>query len=278
MSQKNPQRRLGSYISSDDWSDYWKTSVSRVVPGKILIRGYPLEEMIEKLTYSEVVHVTVRGELPTPAQARTLDAVLCSIPAHQWIAAHLLAAAVTASASPDTPIPGIASGILSMGSVTVSPQSTAELIARGFELEDEGLSTRDAADRVVAEYLEAGRLVPGLGHPLNKDHDLRSTALEKVTREQDCWGRNCRLYAEVPGAFERASGKSLPVNIDGMLACVLADLGYTPAEMAGVAAIAAMPGIVAAVIEEIEDGVPLRVVPEVGGSVYVGRDERHIER
>jgi citrate synthase len=46
--------------------------------------------------------------------------------------------------------------------------------------------------------------------------------------------------------------------------------------MAGIAATAAMPGIVAHVIEEIERGVPLRIVPDELGSVYVGPDERHI--
>lgn len=250
--------------------------MSFVGPHKLLVRGYPIEEIIAQLSYAEVVHLTIRGELPSPTEARTLDAALSSIPSHQWVAAHLLAAAVTASASPESPIPGIASGILTMGSVTVSPQATAELLARGAALVSDGLSENEAAAAVVAEYRAAGRLIPGLGHPNHKDHDPRATALAAVAKEQGSWGSSCRFVALVRDAFEQASGKSLPVNIDGMLACVLTDLGYSPMEMAGIAAIAAMPGIVAHVIEEIETGVPLRIVPEALGSVYVGPDERHI--
>lgn len=278
MSTPTGPRRLGHYYRSGDWSDYWRTSISSVGPHKLLVRGYPIEEIIRQLTYAEMVHLTIRGELPSPAEARTLDAALTSLPSHQWVAAHLLAAAVTASASPESPIPGIASGILTMGSVTVSPQATAELIARGSALQEEGLDERAAAERVVAEYQAEGRFIPGLGHPNHKDHDPRATALAAVAREQGCWGRQCSFYAAVRDAFERSSGKSLPINIDGMLGSVLGDLGYTPAEMAGMAAIAALPGVVAHVIEEIESGVPLRIVPEALGSVYVGPEERHIER
>jgi citrate synthase len=268
---------LGHYYRSGDWSRYWETAISEVGPHRLLIRGYPIDEIIAQLSYPEVLYLTVRGELPTKAQSRVLDAALCSIPAHQWVAAHLLAAAVTASASPESPIPGIASGILTMGSVTVSPQSTAELLDRTRALISEGALDREAAAAaVVDEYRAAGRRIPGLGHPNHKDHDPRATALAAVAKREGVWGESCELYTLVHAAFVSASGKALPINVDGMLACVLSDLGFTPLEMAGVAATAAMPGIVAHVIEEIESGVPLRIVPDELGSRYVGPAERHI--
>jgi citrate synthase len=270
-------RRLGDYYRSGDWSDYWSTAVSSVGPHRLLVRGYPIEEIIEQLSFAEVMFLTIRGSVPTRSEARVLDAALSSIPSHQWVAAHLLAAAVTASASPESPIPGIASGILTMGSVTVSPQATAELLDRGRELMREGdLGLEAAAEKVVEEYRDAGRLIPGLGHPNHKEHDPRATALAAVARAEGHWGEACELYAAVHAAFVRVSGKSLPINIDGMLGCVLDDLGFTPLEMAGIAATAAMPGIVAHVIEEIERGVPLRIVPDALGSRYVGPEERHL--
>jgi citrate synthase len=271
-----PRRRLGDYYRSGDWSDYWRTAVSYVGPHKLLIRGYPIEEIVEQLTFAETLYLTVRGELPTKPQARVLDAALTSIPAHQWVAAHLLAAAVTASASPESPIPGIASGILTMGSVPVSPQETATLLDRARALMSDGRGAEEAAAAAVTEYREQGRLIPGLGHPNHKEHDPRATALASVAKEQGVWGESCELYALVHAAFVEQTGKHLPINIDGMLACVLADLGFTHLEMAGIAATAAMPGIVAHVIEEITSGVPLRIVPDELGSTYIGEPERHI--
>jgi citryl-CoA lyase len=269
-------RQLGHYYRSGDWSEYWQTAVSYVGPHQLLIRGYPIEEVIDRLSYPEVLFLTVRGELPDRAQTRVLDAALCSIPAHQWVAAHLLAAAVTASASPESPIPGIASGVLTMGSVTVSPQSTAQLLSEVREAIAGGSDREEAVAAVVSRYLEEKRLIPGLGHPNHKDHDPRATALAKVVKEEGMWGESCELYTLVHERFVETTGRSLPINIDGMLACVLAELGFTPLEMAGIAAVAAMPGIVAHVIEEIESGVPLRIVPDELGSRYVGPDRRHI--
>jgi citrate synthase len=270
-------RRLGQYYSSGDWSDYWSTAVSYVGPHKVLVRGYPIEEVVANLSYAETVFMTLRGELPTPGQARTLDAVLNSLPPHQWVAAHLLSAAVTASGFPESPIPGIASGILTMGSNTVSPQASAELLARARAIGDEGVAEELVVERVLAEYLDAGRHVPGLGHPNHKDEDPRAAAVAAVAKEQGCWGASAEFYAALPAAMRAATGKRLPVNIDGMLGSVLDDLGFSPPEMAGIAAIAAMPGLVAQVVEEIESGVPLRVVPEALGSRYVGPPERHLD-
>jgi citrate synthase len=163
-----------------------------------------------------------------------------------------------------------------MGSVTVSPQSTAQLLSEVREAIAEGLERDAAVAKVVSEYLEQGRLIPGLGHPNHKEHDPRATALAEVTKSEGLWGESCELYSLVHERFVEVTGKSLPINIDGMLACVLAELGFSPLEMAGVAAVAAMPGIVATVIEEIQSGVPLRIVPDELGSVYVGPDRRHI--
>jgi citryl-CoA lyase len=276
LSSPRPSRNLGQYYRSGDWSDYWRTAVSYVSPHELLVRGYPIEEIVASLTYTETVYLTVRGELPTRAQARVLDAVLSSIPAHQWVASHLLAAAVTASASPASPVPAIASGILCIGSSTVSPQDGGQLAADGLKLINEGATPEEAAARVVQTTLDAGRLVPGLGHPNHKDFDPRAEALAMVARKEGTWGAACRFYELVRDRFAQLKSTRLPINIDGMIAAVLTDLSFTPSQMAGIAAIAIMPGIIACVDEEISDGVPLRVVPEALGSKYVGQPRRSI--
>jgi citrate synthase len=61
-------------------------------------------------------------------------------------------------------------------------------------------------------------------------------------------------------SFCAKTGRSLPINIDGMLACVLTELGFRPLEMPGVAAISFMPGLIAHAAEEISEARKLRVV------------------
>src|SRR5438552_10018503 len=168
MTTRRPARgrRLGEYFRSGDWSDYWQTAISYVGKEKLLIRGYPIEEIVERLSYAETLWLALRGELPAKREARVLDAVLCSIPDHQFIAAHSISARVVASAFPESPVPGIAAGLLTAGSNTVSPQETGKLIALGLSMvRERGLTLEQAAEAVVEQYQAEGRLIPGLGHP-----------------------------------------------------------------------------------------------------------------
>lgn len=276
-SNRSKLRNVGKYYESGDWSDYWRTKISYVAPHKVLIRGYPIEEICEHLTYAEMCWLTIRGELPTKAEARVMDALLCCMPDHQFVASHTPAARFTASAFPESPIPGIASAVLTMGSNTVSPQESAKIILAACALMGaEGLSKEEATRRMVREYLDAGRRVPGLGHPTHKNEDMRASALRRVTEAQGLWGEKCQVYEAIHGAFVEITGKKLPINIDGMMAAVMTQLDFDPLEMAGIGALAVLPGVIAHVVEEIRDGVPLRVIPDALGSKYVGEPERHL--
>ncbi len=58
-----PARHVGQYVESGDWSDYWRTAISEVREGRILVRGYPIEEIIEKLTATEAYWLLLKGAL-----------------------------------------------------------------------------------------------------------------------------------------------------------------------------------------------------------------------
>ena len=271
-------RNVGRYINEGKWDDYWQTGISHAIEKTCLIRGYPLEEIIENITYTETLYLTLRGELPTKEETRLLNAVLCSIPDHQFVASTVPAARFAASAFPDSPIPGIAAGILTMGSYTVSPQNSADFINESHEMMvSHGLSIEDAAIQIVDECLKSKRRIPGFGHPTYRKVDPRSEALRKVARECGFWGQKSQIYAAVHKEFICVTGKEIPLNIDGMMACVLNEMGFDPLEMAGIAAVSYMCGIIAHVVEEIKEGVPLRIIPPEHGAVYTGPDERHIK-
>src|SRR5258705_9925648 len=56
----------------------WATALTSIAPNKILIRGYPLDEMMGRLSFADVVYLLLMGELPTEAIGRMLNAVLVS--------------------------------------------------------------------------------------------------------------------------------------------------------------------------------------------------------
>lgn len=271
------KRAVGSYMRSGKWDDYWRQKISHITAGDILIRGYPLTEVIENLSYTEALYLTLRGELPGEKETRVMNALLCGIVDYEFINATTPAARFVASASPDSSIPGIAAGVLAMGSYTVSPQDSAALINSAHELmKRENLTKEETAKRVVKEYQESNNRIPGLGHPVYKEVDPRAVALSKVAKEAGLWGEKSQLYEAIHDEFVKSTGKPVCINIDGMMACVGNEMGFDPLEIAGIAALSFMCGIIAHVVEEIREGVPLRVIPPEMGSTYIGPPERHL--
>src|SRR3990172_3443709 len=140
----------------------WQTRISRVMEGKVIIRGYSHEQLIGDHSYAEGVFLTIRGELPTKAEARMTDAMLNSLLDHGFVAASVLAARYAASGNPQL-VPGTAAGLLTAGSNTISPQHSAEFLDKaGKMMKAEQLPLDETARRVVAAVRAEKPRIPGL--------------------------------------------------------------------------------------------------------------------
>lgn len=253
----------------------WATKISRVLPGKVLIRGYSHEDLIGGASYAAGVFLTLRGELPTPQEERMTDALLASLYDHGFVAASVLAARYCASGNPQL-LPATAAGLLTAGSNTISPQHGCEFILAAHDLmRREKLSLEETAQRVVAEKRARKERIPGFGHPTHKDTDFRATKLWAIAEQCGFIGERTRLYQAINAEFNRVTGKRICINVDGALACIMLEMGFRPLQMVAVAALAVLPGIMAHAIEEIEEGVPLRIIRDEE-SEYAGSSERPI--
>jgi citrate synthase len=80
----------------------------------------------------------------------------------------------------------------------------------------------------------------------------------------------------VEKAFADAK-KSLPINVDGAIGAILADLGMNPAAFNGIFMIARTPGLIAHVIEEQTRERPMRRIDPVNHG-YDGPSPRTISK
>jgi citrate synthase len=254
----------------------WATKISRVLEGKVLIRGYSHEELIGDRSYAEGVFLTLRGELPSANELKMTDAILNSLLDHGFVAASVLAARYCASGNPQL-IPATAAGLLTAGSNTISPQHGAQFINDAFALMKRERLTIDAtAARVVAEVRASKKRIPGYGHPTHKAGDFRASKLWKIAQSCGFVGEKTRLYQAIHAEFVRVTGKTtLCINVDGALACILNEMGFRPMQMASLAVLAVLPGILAHVIEEIEEGKALRIVRDEDAQ-YLGTPAREL--
>jgi citrate synthase len=251
----------------------FKTAVSDVREGVVLIRGYSHEEIMRRLPYASATYLTLIGRLPTENEARLTDAILTSLLDHGFVAATVSSARYIASGNPQV-VPAVAGGLLAAGQNTLSPEHAYELIAHAQELRSaNGWSVAEAAAAVVDEVLAEGRRFPGFGHPVHRSGDFRAEVLFGLAEELGLSGEATAMYRAIHERFlEKTKRSGIPINIDGCLACLGMDMGFTAHQTVGLALLAVLPGLIAHVIEEIDSAVALRWID----GEYVGADERQL--
>ncbi|MGY4509778.1 citrate synthase [Bradyrhizobium sp. USDA 3650] len=57
-------------------ASWWRTSICDIAPGRIAYRGYPIEDLIGRVSFPAMIWLMLRGNLPTPAQEQLLQAAL----------------------------------------------------------------------------------------------------------------------------------------------------------------------------------------------------------
>src|SRR6185503_15072848 len=142
----------------------WQTALTSIEPNKILIRGYPLDEMMGRLGFAEAVYLLLMGELPTPTIGRMLNAVLVSSVDHGVTPPSTLAARNVATSG--APLKDcVAAGILAFGPHHGGDiESCMRFLDGGLSLVRTGLTVQQAADAIVEQCVAANEVPPGFGH------------------------------------------------------------------------------------------------------------------
>jgi citrate synthase len=122
----------------------------------------------------------------------------------------------------------------------------------------------DIAAAEVARIKGAGDRISGFGHRVHTK-DPRTARLFAIAAEaglSDAPTTHIGAARAVERAFATI-GKPLPINVDGALGAILADLGLDPRVFNGIFMIARTPGLVAHVTEEQTREKPMRRIDPV---------------
>ncbi|MGQ5598273.1 citryl-CoA lyase [Streptomyces sp. ESR1.13] len=260
-------------------SDWWTTAVSRIRPGEILLRGYPVEQLIGHVGFAESVWLMIRGELPTSAQARLLDAALVAGVDHGPQAPSIAAARMAATCGLGLNNV-IASGVNLLGDVHGGAgQQCMEVLAEldqkaGASADGSGAGLDEAADRLVAAYRTERRHVPGFGHRFHP-HDPRRDPLLELVAEAAANGavpgRALAAGLALEHALAKGRSRPVPMNIDGATAIIYSELGFPPELGRGLFVLSRSVGILAHGWEEKSSGIrikgpiPRRLLPSYHG-------------
>jgi len=238
----------------------WASAVTSIAPNEIRVRGYRLDELMGRVSFGEAVYLVLRGELPGGAVGLLMEAMLVASIDHGVTPPSTLSARNAATTG--APLNAcIAAGALAVnrhhgGAV----EDCMRLLARGASRVEAGESVEAAAKALMAEEKAAGRRLPGFGHRVHTD-DPRSHRLLALAKEAGAAGPHV-LVAEAVVTALAASGKPLPLNVDGAIAAVLADVGFVPELANGFFILARTAGWMAHVAEELSREKPMRRIDQ----------------
>jgi succinyl-CoA synthetase alpha subunit len=277
----------------------WTTAITKIEPNRVAVRGHDIASLMGRLSFGAAVYLILTGRLPDERVGRLMDAILVSSIDHGATPPSCLAARTVASTGASLS-QSVAAGILAInrhhgGAIEDCARYLAGIIEKAAaRAHDAGpqaaTSAHQALDAVAAEEVarikSSGERIPGFGHRVHTK-DPRTARLFELAAAAGLASPSAPAEAVPesvggagPGegrplthiaaarAIERAFaaiGKPLPINVDGAIGAILADLGLDPAGGVynGIFMIARTPGLVAHVVEEQTREKPMRRIDPV---------------
>ena len=239
--------------------DPWRTAIATSDATNIWVRGHAVTSLMREATFTDMIVLLHLGRLPSPGERRLLDAVLIGVADHGSGAPSCATARLAASGNRASISSAVAAGILAIGDDHGGAGSNCmELIAEGLALATrDGLTPAAAAARTVDAAVAARRRLPGLGHRVHTT-DPRVKVLFDMARAEGVAGDGI-TFMEALEAEARTRIKPLPMNIDGALAAILHDMGFTPPAGRFLFIVGRVAGLTAEVAEEYAREKPMRI-------------------
>jgi len=250
--------------------EHQTTALCHSTPEDVFVRGKSLcQELIGKLSFTEMLFFQILGRLPDPAQAALVDACLVTLLEHGLTPSAIVARLAYTSA-PEAMQGAVSAGLAGVGSLFVGTMEgcaalLGRILAAGSSAALGARAEAQAAEarRIAAEHRAAQRALPGFGHPTHKPDDPRAQRLIELAREYGVASAHVQAVLALSSAIDEVYGKHITLNATGAIAAVLGDCGVPQQILRGFALIARCAGLVGHIHEE-QQRPALRALWEAG--------------
>ena len=242
---------------------FWRTSLSKVEPNKILIRGYRVQDLMERCSFGDIIYLTFKGDLPSGNEGRLIEMIAVSSTDHSFLAPSIDATRFVASGG--VPLQAaVAAGIVSLG------DHHGGAIEQCARLLQESVASETPASLIVSKFRTRRHRIPGFGHPWH-DRDPRTLMLIAKAREWDLAGHHLKLVEDI------AAELPLPANIDGVMSGIISDMGISWQYGRAFFIIPRVVGLAAHAVEETTRERPFRAI-DIKDIAYDGPPERDLPK
>jgi citrate synthase len=248
-----------------------QTKIAQLHPDRILVHGYNLVEMGGRNSFGDTIYLLLTGELPPGHEGDLLEAMLVLTAVHgiNSPSTHTARAVANCGVPLQT---AVAAGISAIGDHHGGAGEACARILQEAVAAQPDKSLEALARQIVAEARAQKRRLPGFGHRFH-DPDPRAQRLLTLADDWQISGRFTALAQGIVAALRAATGRSLPLNVDGALAALISDMGLDWRHGKTIFILGRAAGLAAHVHEELAQGKPFQFINGVAVE-YVGAGER----
>lgn len=275
-----------------------RTSITNIQPNNIITRGYPQEELINNISFSEMVYLLLKGELPSLKEAKMLNHILISFCDHGVTPPSTQTSRLIASSGSPLNV-SLAGGLLSFGknhagAIEDSMELFQELIKSDFNIHNNLNNNHKhnnhnnnhnnyskcnknidiIANDIINEYKLKNKKIPGFGHRYH-NKDPRGAKLMELAKKENFIGPHSELALAIEEVLFKEKG--ININVDGASGALLSDMGFSSNEGFGIFMIGRIPGIIAHVTEEVNDEEEFRKFCDISDISYCGDLNKSID-
>jgi citrate synthase len=227
-----------------------RSRLGRSTADTIVVRGYDLaKDLIGKVSLGDVAFLELKGRLPSKQESVMFNAIGVTLVEH-GMTPSTIAARLTYFGAPESLQAAVAAGLLGMGDRF---GGSIEQAARMLQEAPADGDRREVAREIVADYRRRKETIPGLGHPVHKSADPRTTRLFELAAENGFSGRHVKLIELIAGKATAEYGRDLPVNATGAIAAIASEMEFAWRITRGLAVMARAIGLVAHLQEEMDE-------------------------
>ncbi len=241
-----------------DASTWWQTALIDIEPGKIAIRGYPIQELIGHVRFPDMIWLMLRGDLPSRGQSDLLEAALVPGVDHGPHAPSIAISRMAVSCG--LPVNGaMASAINVLDDIHGGAGQQCMQLYRDIDQKagKDGDLVK-VATSIIEQNRSAGeKIVPGFGHRFHPVDPRTAPLLALVAKAEAAGvvsGRFAAIGRAVESAISSIKGRHIPMNIDGITAVIFCELGFEPELGRGLFVLSRSVGILAHAWEQMEQG------------------------
>jgi len=233
-------------------SQKYRTAITTHKDDKVFVRGKNLIDLSSEVSFAAAIYLILKGELPDAQTEKLFSAMLTISIDHGVNPSSVVAARNIYSAG--SPVQAaVAGGVLAFGEYHGGAIEAA--------MENYCANVEKAPGAVIDDFKSRDKRLAGFGHKLYKGEDPRTVKLVEIAKETGFAGKYIQFAQGIAAEFHNR-GKDLPLNIDGIIAAILCEMGFDVKVGKGIFIIARVPGLVAHVVEEATREKPVRRLEE----------------